>query len=80
MKIDNYKNYIFSFVLIVFFLINIYQLNSQHWSGVMDQDSMIIYNSLLKINTIGSIPVLKLYQKACIPVLIGSALEIAAAA
>ena len=47
MKIDNYKNYIFSFVLIVFFLINIYQLNSQHWSGVMDQDSMIIYNSLL---------------------------------
>ena len=37
-------------------------------------------NSLLKINTIGSIPVLKLYQKACIPVLIGSALEIAAAA
>ena len=37
-------------------------------------------NSLLNINTIGSIPVLKLYQKACIPVLIGSARDIAAAA
>ena len=37
-------------------------------------------NSLLNINTIGRIPVLKLYQKACIPVLIGSALEMAAAA
>ncbi len=47
MKTANFKNYIFIFVLIIFFLINIYQLNNQHWSGVMDQDSMIIYNSLL---------------------------------
>ena len=47
MKTDNFKNYIFTFFLIIFFLINIYQLNNQHWSGVMDQDSMIIYNSLL---------------------------------
>jgi len=47
MKTNNFKNYIFSFILIIFFLINIYQLNNQHWSGVMDQDSMIIYNSLL---------------------------------
>lgn len=47
MKIDNLKNYTFGSILIIFFLINIYQLNNQHWSGVMDQDSMIIYNSLL---------------------------------
>jgi len=46
-KIDSFKNYIFASILIIFFLINIYQLNNQHWSGVMDQDSMIIYNSLL---------------------------------
>ena len=32
------------------------------------------------INTIGKIPVRKLYQNACIPVFIGSALDIAAAA
>ena len=37
-------------------------------------------SSLLKMNTIGKIPVLRLYQKAWIPVLIGSALEMAAAA
>ena len=37
-------------------------------------------SSLLKIKTMGSIPVLRLYQKAWMPVLIGSALDIAAAA
>ena len=47
MKIDKFKNYTFGFILIIFFLINISQLNNQHWSGMMDQDSMIIYNSLL---------------------------------
>ena len=35
-------------------------------------------SSLLKINTNGSIPV-RLYQKACIPVLVNSARDIAAA-
>ena len=37
-------------------------------------------NSWLNKNTIGRIPVLKLYQKACNPVLRGSPPEIAAAA
>ena len=37
-------------------------------------------NSGLKINIKGKIPVRKLYQKACTPVKIGSALEMAAAA
>jgi len=37
-------------------------------------------NSWLNKNTIGSIPVLKLYQKACTPVLSGSPPEIPAAA
>ena len=47
MKTNNFKNYIFSFILIIFFLINIHQLNNQHWSSILDQDLIIIYNSLL---------------------------------
>ena len=47
MKFDNLKNYIFASILIIFFIINIFQSNNQHWSAIMDQDSMIIYNSLL---------------------------------
>ena len=35
------------FILIFYFFFNIYQLNSQHWSSLMDHDFYILYNSLL---------------------------------
>ena len=34
-------------ILILYFFLNIYQLNSQHWSSLMDHDFYILYNSLL---------------------------------
>ena len=34
-------------ILILYFFFNIYQLNSQHWSSLMDHDFYILYNSLL---------------------------------
>lgn len=47
MKIDKLENYIITFILFLFFIINIYQLTNQHWSSIMDMDSAVIYNSLL---------------------------------
>ena len=44
-KKNNYIIYIF-FFLSIFFL-HFYQLFHQHWSGVLDQDLVIIYNSIL---------------------------------
>ena len=46
--INKKKNYIIYvlFFLIIFFL-HFYQLLHQHWSGVLDQDLVIIYNSIL---------------------------------
>ena len=43
---DNYKIFIvflFSYLL----LFNLYQFSEQHWSSILDQDIVIIYNSLL---------------------------------
>ena len=34
-------------ILILYFFLNIYQINSQHWSSLMDHDFYILYNSLL---------------------------------
>ena len=44
---DNNKIYILIFILIIFFFLNIYQLNNQHWSAMIDLDSIVVYNSLL---------------------------------
>jgi hypothetical protein len=44
-KKKNYSIYIFFFLSI--FFIHFYQLYHQHWSGVLDQDLLIIYNSIL---------------------------------
>ena len=40
-----YRIYILLFLS--FFTIHFYQLFTQHWSGVLDQDLIIIYNSIL---------------------------------
>lgn len=44
---DLKESYIFYLILIFYFLFNIYQINFQHWSSMMDHDFYIIYNSLL---------------------------------
>ena len=43
---DNYKIFIF-FLFSYLLLLNFYQLSVQHWSSMLDQDIIIIYNSLL---------------------------------
>jgi hypothetical protein len=43
-KKNNYIIYIFFFSI---FFLHFYQLFHQHWSGVLDQDLVIIYNSIL---------------------------------
>ena len=43
---DNYKIFII-FLFFYFSLLNLYQLSEQHWSSMLDQDIVIIYNSLL---------------------------------
>ena len=47
MNIEKSRNYILGFILILFFFINTYQITTQHWSGILDQDVVITYNSLL---------------------------------
>ena len=47
MIIEKIKNYSIILILLLFFFLNLYQLNSQHWSAMMDMDSTVIYNSLL---------------------------------
>ena len=37
----------FSILFLYFFSLNIYQMHDQHWTAMLDQDIMIIYNSLL---------------------------------
>ena len=44
---DLKESYIFYLILIFYFLFNIYQINFQHWSSMMDHDFYMIYNSLL---------------------------------
>ena len=41
------EHYLFSIIITIYFFLNIYQLNFQHWSGMMDHDFYILYNSLL---------------------------------
>ena len=43
---DNYKIFIF-FLFFYLLLLNFYQFSVQHWSSMLDQDIVIIYNSLL---------------------------------
>ena len=43
---DNYKIFIF-FLFSYLLLLNFYQFSVQHWSSMLDQDIIIIYNSLL---------------------------------
>ncbi len=38
---------IYIFLFLTFFTLHFYQLSTQHWSGVLDQDLIIIYNSIL---------------------------------
>ena len=40
-------NSIYIFLFLTFFTLHFYQLSTQHWSGVLDQDLIIIYNSIL---------------------------------
>ena len=40
-------NNIYILLFLSIFLLHFYQLSSQHWSGVLDQDLVIIYNSIL---------------------------------
>ena len=40
-------NYIYLICFSCIFFLHFYQLNNQHWSGVLDQDLIIIYNSIL---------------------------------
>ena len=49
LMINDNKIQIYTIVLllILFFFINLYQISTQHWSGHVDPDVYIIYNSLL---------------------------------
>ena len=40
-------NSIYILLFLTFFTLHFYQLSTQHWSGVLDQDLIIIYNSIL---------------------------------
>ena len=40
-------NSIYILLFLTFFIFHFYQLSTQHWSGVLDQDLIIIYNSIL---------------------------------
>jgi len=46
-KYENFFLYLISTILILFFLINLYQISTQHWSALIDMDIIVIYNSLL---------------------------------
>ena len=43
----DYSKIILIFLFGYFLLFNFYQLSQQHWSSILDQDIVIIYNSLL---------------------------------
>ena len=43
----DYSKITLFFLFLYFFLLNIYQLYHQHWTAIIDQDVVIIYNSLL---------------------------------
>ena len=43
----NFTKIFFSFLFFYFLGLNIYQMYDQHWTAMLDQDLVIIYNSLL---------------------------------
>ncbi len=45
--LNNYSKIILIFLLAYCLLLNLFQLSQQHWSSILDQDSVVIYNSLL---------------------------------
>ena len=45
--LNNYSKIILIFLLGYCLLLNLFQLSQQHWSSILDQDSVVIYNSLL---------------------------------
>ena len=47
MIIKNQKKIIYFLLFICLFSLHYYQLINQHWSGVLDQDFIIVYNSIL---------------------------------
>jgi hypothetical protein len=52
-KKNNNRNYSYLFFFFVFFyifIVNLTQVITQHWTAILDQDTVIIYNSLLVIN------------------------------
>jgi len=52
-KKKNTKDYLYLFFFFLFFyifVVNLSQVITQHWTGVLDQDTVMIYNSLLVIN------------------------------
>ena len=47
MVIKNQKKFIYFLLFVCLFSLHYYQLINQHWSGVLDQDFIIVYNSIL---------------------------------
>ena len=43
----NFELIFFSILFLYFFSLNIYQMHDQHWTAILDQDIVMIYNSLL---------------------------------
>ena len=46
----NHSYIFFFFVFFYIFLLNLTQVITQHWTAILDQDTVMIYNSLLVIN------------------------------
>jgi len=52
-KKNNNRNYSYLFFFFVFFyifIVNLTQVITQHWTAILDQDTVMIYNTLLVIN------------------------------
>ena len=49
-NIINYSCLFFFFIFFYIFIVNLTQVITQHWTAFLDQDTVIIYNSLLVIN------------------------------
>ena len=47
MIVKNQKKFIYFLLFFFLFSLHYYQLINQHWSGVLDQDFIIVYNSIL---------------------------------
>ena len=50
-KDNKYNSYLFFFFIFCYiFVLNLTQVITQHWTAILDQDTVMIYNSLLVIN------------------------------